>query len=98
MITPAQCRAARALLDWSQMRLAESAHFGVVTIRLFEGGGRTRDSTVVMLHRALETAGVIFVDGNGEGPGVRLRKGVITPEAEPTWRPSGQIEIPESDK
>jgi hypothetical protein len=80
------------------MRLAESAHFGVVTIRLFEGGGRTRDSTVVMLHRALETAGVIFVDGNGEGPGVRLRKGVITPEAEPTWRPSGQIEIPESDK
>src|ERR1700683_2760067 len=98
MITPAQCRAARALLDWAQMRLAESPHFCVVALPLFEGGGRTRNSTVAMLQRALESAGVIFVDGNGEGPGVRLRKGVITPEAEPTWRPSGQIEIPESDK
>jgi hypothetical protein len=92
MITPSQCRAARALLDWSQMQLAAASCFGVVTIRQFEGGGRARNSTVVMLRRTLETAGVIFVDGNGQGPGVRLRKGVIISEAEPTWLPSGQVE------
>lgn len=75
MITPAQCRAARGLLDLSQQQLAEAARVGVVTVRQFESGGsRPRNATFDVLQRALEAAGVIFVSENGEGPGVRLRK------------------------
>ena len=75
MITSAQCRAGRALLDWSQQQLANAARVGVVTVRQFEGGGsHPRNATLAVIKRALEEAGVIFVEENGEGPGVRLRK------------------------
>ena len=59
MITPAQCRAARALLDWSQQDLAKAAHLGLSTIRDFEKSRRV--PTHNNLHRiklALEEAGV----------------------------------------
>lgn len=74
-MTSAQCRAARALLDWSQQQLAEASKVGNATIRNFEGGkSGPQSSTLQVLRAALESAGVIFVDENGEGPGVRLRK------------------------
>jgi transcriptional regulator with XRE-family HTH domain len=73
MITPAQCRAARALLDWSQQQLADASKAGNATIRNFEGGRSSPvNATMEVLQRALEAAGVEFT--NGEGPGVRLRK------------------------
>ncbi len=76
MMTPAQCRAARALADWSQQQLADAAGVGNATIRNFEAGRSSpQRATLDVLRRALEAAGVIFVDENGEGPGVRLRKG-----------------------
>lgn len=75
MITPSQCRAARALLDWPQQQLADAAQVGIVTVRQFEGGGsRPRRPTLYVMRRAFEAAGVIFMEENGEGPGVRLRK------------------------
>lgn len=75
MPTPAQCRAARALLDWSQQQLADAARVGIVTVRQFEGGGaRPRNATLEVISRALESAGVEFIAENGGGPGVRLRK------------------------
>lgn len=75
MITPAQCRAGRALLNWSQQQLADSAKVGVVTVRQFEReGAQPRHATLDVIRRALEAGGVIFVDENGAGPGVRLRK------------------------
>lgn len=75
MITPAQCRAARGLLGWTQQDLADSAHVGVVTIRQFESGATVpRYATLDVVKRALEQGGALFIDGNGEGPGVRLRK------------------------
>jgi transcriptional regulator with XRE-family HTH domain len=75
MISAAQCRAGRALLDWSQQQLADAARVGVVTVRQFENGGSApRNATLDVIQRALEAAGVIFVSENGEGPGVRLRK------------------------
>ncbi|MFK8251757.1 helix-turn-helix domain-containing protein [Ancylobacter terrae] len=75
MMTPAQCRAARALLDWSQQQLADAARVGVVTVRQLESGAsQPRNATLDVLRRALEAAGVIFVEENGEGPGVRLKK------------------------
>jgi transcriptional regulator with XRE-family HTH domain len=75
MMTPAQCRAARALLDWSQQQLAEAARIGNATIRNFESGRSSpQNATLDVLRRAFEGAGVIFIEENGQGPGVRLRK------------------------
>jgi transcriptional regulator with XRE-family HTH domain len=75
MITPSQSRAARALLNWSQPQLADASGASVSTIRDFETGKRNPIvNNLVAIQTALETAGVIFVPGNGEGPGVRLRK------------------------
>jgi transcriptional regulator with XRE-family HTH domain len=71
----AQCRAARALIDWSREQLAKASKVGLRTIVDFERGAREpREITKDALRRALESAGVIFVDENGEGRGVRLRK------------------------
>jgi predicted transcriptional regulator len=74
MISPEQCRGARALLDWSQEYLAEKAGVGVVTIRQLEAGvHEPRRATLDVIKRAFETAGVDFISENGGGPGVRLR-------------------------
>jgi transcriptional regulator with XRE-family HTH domain len=75
MFTPAQCRAARGLIDWSQQQLAEAARVGVVTVRQFEGGAsQPRNATLEVVQRALEAAGVEFIPENGGGAGVRLKK------------------------
>lgn len=75
MITPAQCRAARALIDWSQQQLAEAAKIGNATIRNFEGGkSEPQSSTLDVLRRALEKEGIEFIAENGGGAGVRLKK------------------------
>src|SRR5271156_1877832 len=75
-ISPAQSRAARGLLDWSQAELGRRSNLSESTIRDFEKGRRTPGvNNVAAIRAALESAGVIFVEENGEGPGVRLRKG-----------------------
>lgn len=74
-IASAQCRAARALLDMTQPELASKAKLGLSTIVDFEKTRRPVSAAAVMaIKKALEHAGVVFVKGNGEGPGVRLRK------------------------
>ena len=71
-ITPAQCRAARALLDWSQERLSEESGVGAKTIVDFEQGKRSPFArTVSDLREALEAGGVEFT--NGDAPGLRLK-------------------------
>jgi len=73
-LTPAQCRAARALLKWSQDELAEVSQVAKSTIALFELEKRQPyDRTLDDLRDALEAAGVEFT--NGDQPGVRMRKG-----------------------
>ena len=72
--TPGQCRAARALIGWSQDELAIASKVAKATIANFELGKRTPyDRTLDDMIGALEAAGVEFT--NGEQPGVRLRKG-----------------------
>lgn len=62
-ITPEQCRAARALILWSQGRLAEAANVSTQTIRNFEAA-KSNPSTnnMIAIQTALENAGVIFID------------------------------------
>jgi len=75
MFTPAQCRAARGLIGWNQQELAEKAGVGIVTVHQLEAGlSQPRRATLDVIRRALEAAGVEFIDENGGGPGVRLRK------------------------
>jgi transcriptional regulator with XRE-family HTH domain len=75
MVTPSQCRAARGLLGWSQQELAEHARVGIVTVHQLETGiSQPRHATLEVIQRAFEAAGVDFIDENGGGPGVRLRK------------------------
>jgi transcriptional regulator with XRE-family HTH domain len=75
MITSSQCRAARGLLDWTQQELADRAGVGVVTVRQFEGElNEPRRATLEVIGRALEAAGVEFIQENGGGPGVRFQK------------------------
>ena len=75
VITSEQCRAARGLLAWSQQELAQKARVGVVTVHQLEAGiGQPRQATLEVIRRAFEIAGVEFIDENGGGPGVRLRK------------------------
>lgn len=76
VISPAQCRAARALLGWSQDELARVSKVSKATLANFELDKRTPyDRTLVDLQKAFEAAGVVFM-AEGEliagGPGVRL--------------------------
>jgi transcriptional regulator with XRE-family HTH domain len=74
MISPEQCRAARALLNWTQAELAERVSISAVSIRAFEKGGEMRDSNLKLLRMTFEAAGVTFIPENGGGAGVRLAK------------------------
>ena len=76
MITNAQLRAARGFLGWSQARLAEASGLGIATIKRMEGErGPLRSSAgnVLKVQQGLGDAGVIFIDADEEGPGVRLK-------------------------
>lgn len=71
----AQCRAARALLGWSQDELAGASSVNKKTIADFERGARQPfDRTLRDLREALEAAGIQFVSENGGGAGVRFRE------------------------
>ena len=75
-LTSAQIRAARALLRWSAVDLAEASSVAANTIRRAEvAEGQTTLTTPndLAIRRALEAAGVEFIDANGGGQGVRLR-------------------------
>lgn len=74
MITAAQCRAARGLLDWTQTELARRLSMSVVTVRAFEKGGAMRASNLKLLKLIFEEAGVNFINANGGGDGVRWTK------------------------
>ncbi|KRB61387.1 XRE family transcriptional regulator [Rhizobium sp. Root708] len=75
-MTPAQSRAARGLLDWSQTALAQSSNLSESTVRDFEKGRRVPSiNNLTAMQRAMEDAGVIFQDDGAMiegGPGVRL--------------------------
>ena len=72
-----QLKAARTLIGWSQEQLAAAAGVSLPTIKRLEAaegilGGRK--TTAQKIGSALEKAGIEFIDENGGGAGVRLRK------------------------
>ncbi len=76
-LTSQQIRAGRALLRWRAQDLARVSAVGGATIRRAELAEKETSMTTpndIAVRRALESAGVEFIDENGGGPGVRLRK------------------------
>jgi DNA-binding XRE family transcriptional regulator len=74
-ISAAQCRAARALIEWDQAGLASASNVSRNTIVAFEKGQRTPNTNnLLAIQAALESAGVEFIPENGGGVGVRLAK------------------------
>jgi DNA-binding transcriptional regulator YiaG len=77
MITGAQIRSARAALRISAVTLAKLAGVGEQTIKRFEqseGVPPSRSSTLLVIQRTLEAAGIEFIGTPEDGPGIRLRK------------------------
>jgi hypothetical protein len=73
-LTSSQCRAGRALIEWSQQQLSQVAAIDLQTIADFEKRFRAADETTRRrLRAALEAAGVVFIAENGGGAGVRLK-------------------------
>jgi transcriptional regulator with XRE-family HTH domain len=67
-VNAAQCRAARALLNWTVKHLAKEAMVSTSTVVILENGGELKPRTVAAIRAALEVAGVEFIVG-----GVKLK-------------------------
>ena len=77
-IVSSQCRAARALLNWSRGELSEKCNVSLATLADFEIGKREPYSrTLLDIQTALETAGIEFLEDSASsqngGAGVRLK-------------------------
>jgi transcriptional regulator with XRE-family HTH domain len=73
ILTPAQSRAARGLVSWSQDHLAKNAGVGNSTVRDFEKGRRVPiDDNLAAIRSAFERAGVLF-ENDGKYVGVKLK-------------------------
>ncbi len=72
--TSGQCRAARALLGWSQDELSELSKVAKKTIADFERGARQPyERTLRDIRQTLEEAGIEFIPENGGGAGLRFK-------------------------
>jgi transcriptional regulator with XRE-family HTH domain len=76
LFSPSQIRAARALIGWSQTDVATAAGLSVPTVKRAEAdeGIRVSEDAMLAIANALKKAGVEFIEENGGGAGVRLRK------------------------
>lgn len=90
MINAAQCRAARALVDWSIDQLAKASDLSVEQIVDFEASGTLDRASNVQVARALEGGGVSFVsERRGRGVGVRFKFGRQLVKRIETWENEG---------
>lgn len=74
-MTPSQCRAARALVEWSRDELSRRAKVDAALLKAFEEGARSLDSGVTLsVQNALEEGGAHFIEEDADGgAGVRLK-------------------------
>ena len=77
-MTSAQCRAARALLNWKQTDRAKRAGIGIATVLNFEAGATIMRANIAVIKIAFEAANIEFIDDGVASPeggeGVRLRQ------------------------
>lgn len=73
MVTSAQIRAARGLVNWTVRDLAEKSGVHRNTITRIETESTGPGHSTATIRAALEAAGVEFIEQNGGGPGVRLK-------------------------
>ncbi len=74
MISRVQVKMARAALGWGVRDLASKANVSANTVSRFENGSDAYGDTLAKIQRALEQAGIIFIDQiDDAGPGVRLK-------------------------
>jgi transcriptional regulator with XRE-family HTH domain len=76
MVFSFQLRAARALVGMTQAEVARQANLSVPTVKRAEGGGvlGASEDAIAAICKVLESAGVIFIEENGGGAGVRFSK------------------------
>ncbi len=77
MIVTSQLRGARGILGWSQTDLSKASGLALSTVKRMEAGSgpvRGISENVWKIQHALERAGIVFIDENGGGSGVRLRQ------------------------
>lgn len=88
MTLSCQIRAARALLGISQPELARLAGVSTTTLKRVEGSAaiKAADKSHIAVRKALEEAGVEFIEENGGGPGVRLRNAISEAKPEAAGR------------
>ncbi len=73
MVTREQVRMARGAMGWSVKELSEKAGIVANTVSRYENGSDALGSTLSKIRRVFEEAGIIFIDENGGGAGVRLK-------------------------
>ena len=74
-LSPALSRAARGMLDWSQMELGTRSNLSESTIRDFEKGRRVPSANnLAAVEKAFLEAGLEFIPENGGGAGIRFRE------------------------
>jgi transcriptional regulator with XRE-family HTH domain len=73
-MSPEQCRAARAWLNWTQQELARRAGVGLSTVRDFEKGERTPiPNNLAAIRRVIEAAGVsLTFEASGKPTGIAV--------------------------
>jgi hypothetical protein len=90
VLTAAQCRAARAMVEWSAQQLSESSGVDLQTLVDFEARYHRPDpETKRRLRIALEHAGVTFIAENGGGAGVRFKFNSRDVRAIDRWEAEG---------
>jgi transcriptional regulator with XRE-family HTH domain len=72
-IVPSQSWIARTALGWTVSDLASAARMSRDTVMRFERGEMTRAATGEAIQRALEGAGIVFIEAKDGGPGAKLR-------------------------
>jgi len=73
-LTSTEVRMARAALGWGVRDLAAAAKVSGDTINRLEMGEALRERTLAAIRASMEKAGIVFINPNGGGPGVRLKK------------------------
>ena len=73
MINRVQVKMARAALGWGVRDLASKAGVSANTVSRYENGADALGETLTRIQRAFEDAGIVVIDADEQGPGVRLR-------------------------